>query len=63
MKGTGSGHGKELLYRLIRLFIFGCAECSCCTGFALVAASSGCSLVVMCRLLIEVASLVSEHSL
>ena len=63
IKGTGSGDGKQLLYNFIHLFIFGCAGCSYCTGFSLVAASRGCSLVAMCRLLILVASLVSEHSL
>ena len=32
-------------------------------GLSLVAASGGCSLVVVCRLLIVVASLVAEHGL
>ena len=35
----------------------------CCTGFALVAASGGFSLVVVLRLFISVASLVVEHGL
>ena len=33
----------------------------CCTGFSLVVASGGCSVVVMCRLLIAVASVVVEQ--
>ena len=35
----------------------------CCKGFSLVAASKGCSVVVLCGLLIEVSSLVAEHGL
>ena len=35
----------------------------CCTGFSLVAANRDSSLVAECELLIEVASLVVEHSL
>ena len=35
----------------------------CCVGFSLVAANGGYSLVVMCGLLIVVASLVVEHGL
>ena len=35
----------------------------CCTGFTLVAASRGYSLVAVCRLLIVVVSLVAEHRL
>ena len=35
----------------------------CCMGFLLVAASEGYSLLVLCRLLIAVASLVAEHRL
>ena len=35
----------------------------CCTVFSLVAASRGCSLVVGCRLLFVVASLVAHHRL
>ena len=34
-----------------------------CSGFSLVAASRGCSLVVVCGLLIAVASLVMQHVL
>ena len=35
----------------------------CCPCLSLVAVSGGCSLVVMCRLLLEVAFLVVEHGL
>ena len=35
----------------------------CCTGFSLVAASGGYSLVAACRLLMAVASLVAEQGL
>ena len=35
----------------------------CCAGFSLVAATKGCSLVAVRRLLIMVASLVAEHRL
>ena len=35
----------------------------CCTGFSLVAAIGGCSLVVVLRLLTEVAPLVAEYRL
>ena len=35
----------------------------CCSGFSLVAASGGYSLVAVCGLLIAVASLVVEHRL
>ena len=35
----------------------------CCGGSSLVVASEGCSLVVVCRLLIVVASPVAEHRL
>ena len=42
------------LYRLCRLLV---------AWFSLVVASGGYSLVVMCRLLIVVASLVAEHGL
>ena len=33
----------------------------CCAGFSLVVVSRGCSLIVVCGLLIAVASLVAEH--
>lgn len=33
----------------------------CCTGFSLAAVSRGCTLVAMCRLLIEVAPLTVEQ--
>ena len=35
----------------------------CCTGFPLIAASGGYSLVAVCGLLIVVASIVAEHGL
>ena len=35
----------------------------CCAGFCLVAVNRGYSLVAVCRLLIDVASLVAEHQL
>ena len=35
----------------------------CCEGFSVVVASGGYFLVVVCGLLIEVASLVAEHGL
>ena len=35
----------------------------CCMGFSLIAASSGYFLVVVCRLLIVVASLAVKHNL
>ena len=35
----------------------------CCTGFSLIAASGGYSLVAVCGLLVVVASLVAEHRL
>ena len=35
----------------------------CCTSFSLVAVSAGYSVVAVCRLLIEVASLIAEHGL
>ena len=33
----------------------------CCAGFSLVVVSRGCSLIVVCGLLIAVASLAAEH--
>ena len=53
-------HGQDLLSSILvlaALALHGCA------GFFLVAASRGYSLVVVCRLLIAVASLVAEHRL
>ena len=35
----------------------------CCAGFSLVVVSRGCSLIVVCGLLIAVASLAAEHGL
>ena len=46
---------------IINLF-FAVLGLHCCTGFSLVMASGGYSPVVVCRPLISVASLVSEHS-
>ena len=34
-----------------------------CTGFSLIAVSGGCSVVAVCRLLVEVASLIAEDGL
>jgi len=44
-------------------FIFGCAGPSWCVGLSVVVASRDCFLVVVCRLLIAMASLVAEHEL
>ena len=44
-------------------FLGGGGGAGCCAGFPLAAASEGCSLVAMCRLLVVVASLVVEHGL
>ena len=52
------------LYNFVYLCIFWlCWVLHCCTGFSLVAASRGYSLVAVHGLLFEVASLVSEHGL
>ena len=53
---------KQLLHNFIYLFMAVLSLC-CYVGFALVAASGGYSLAVVCRLLIVVASLVVEHRL
>ena len=45
------------------MFIIGCLGLHCHTGFFLVEASRDCSPVVVCGLLVEVASLVAEHGL
>ena len=45
------------------LFIFDCAGLCCYTGFSLVVASRGSSLVAVLRLFTAVTSLVSEHGL
>ena len=47
-----------------QLFFF-LAMCGlhCCTGFSLVAVSRGCTVVAMCRLLVEVAPLIVERGL
>ena len=44
-------------------FIFGCAKSSSLLGFSLVVANWGYALVVVCRLLIVVASLAAEYRL
>ena len=45
-------------------FVVGCTgTLLLCAGFSLVAASRGYSLVVVCRFLIDVATLVTEHRL
>ena len=49
-------------YNFIYLF-FCCAELCCCTGFSLVVASRGYSLIAMRGRLIVVASLVVENGL
>ena len=48
---------------IIYLFVFGCAGLRYCLDFSLVVASQGYSPVVVCGLLIAVASLVAEHGL
>ena len=51
--------------KLEGFFVFNLAALSlrCCMGFSLVGEDRGYSLVVVCRLLIAVASLVVEHRL
>ena len=49
--------------KYFHFFIFGCAGSLLLSRFSLVVASRGYSLVVEHRLLIVVASLVSEHGL
>ena len=63
--GESDGLGSLLtFFFLINLFIFACTMSSLLpTGFSLVAASGGYSLVVVCVLLIAVASPVAEHRL
>ena len=51
-------------YDFIFIYLFLAVLGLCrCIGFSLVVASGGYSLVVMCRLLIAVASFVAEHRL
>ena len=45
------------------IFLMAVLGLHCCSGFSLAVASGGCSLVVVCRLGIAVASLVAEHGL
>ena len=52
----------QIFYNFIYLFLAVLALC-CCTGFFLVAASGGYSLVALRRLLVAVASLPGEHGL
>ena len=47
----------------IIVFIYFCLFLHCCEGFSLVAASRGYSVVVVCGLLISVASLVAKQEL
>ena len=52
------------VFSLISLFLFSIMlALRCCTGFSLVAMSKGCSLGAVCRLLLVMASLVSENGL
>ena len=49
----------SLLFLNIYLFIFlTVLSLSCCSGFSLVAAGRSCSVVAVCRLLVEAAPLV-----
>ena len=49
---------------ILPLFFFNFwLDLHCCAGFSLVASSRGYSVVMVCRLLIAVASLVAEHRL
>ena len=51
------------LILFIYLFLFSVLGLRCCVGFSLVVESRGCSLGVVCRLHIEVASLAVEYGL
>ena len=51
---------KDFIFLVLFLTVQGLC---CCAGFALAAASGGCSLVVVYRLPIVVASLIAEHGL
>ena len=53
----------DFKFFLVIFFILAVTGLHCCAGFSLVAASRSHSLVVVCRLLIEVASLVAEYGL
>jgi hypothetical protein len=46
---------------MLFIYILAVLGLCCCTGFSLDAASGGYSLVVVCKLLIVMASLVAEH--
>ena len=52
-----------VLFLKIYLFIFGCAGSLLLQGLSLVAASGSCSLAVVHRLLIALASVVVEYGL
>ena len=56
MKLTYLKKNKNFIY-----LSFGCAGSLLPVGVSLVAASRGCSLVVVCRLLIAGASLIADH--
>ena len=65
-KKPSQQHSHECFVLIIAfyLFTFGCIESLLpCTGFSLVAASRGYSLVVGPRLLIAVASFIAKHGL
>ena len=47
--------------KFLFIYILAVLGLCCCTGFSLDAASGGYSLVVVCKLLIVMASLVAEH--
>ena len=51
------------LKKILFICVLAAVGLCCCMGFPLVAASRGRSPVVLCRLLVALASLVAEHSL
>ena len=53
----------QIFFLLYFSLFFSVLGLPCCWGFSLVVASRGYSLVVLCRLLMAVASLVGEHRL
>ena len=53
----------HISFKIIFLYLFLTALSLHCCGLSLVAASGGYSLIVVCGLLIAVASLVAEHGL
>ena len=54
---------KRFFFFSIFIYLFLAVLGLCCSGFSVVAASRGCSLVAVCGLLIAVASLVAKHGL